>query len=142
MSYSPSRISGCLINSWKSENRGVDAANHEFVQRAAQPHQAFVPALAVHDQLADEAVVIGWDRVAGIDGQIQTHAKPARCVEIGDLPGTRFEGEGVFRIDAALDGVAFELDVDLIEFDSTTIGDTYLIPHEVEPGDVLGHGML
>jgi hypothetical protein len=33
---------------------GLDAVDHELVERAAQPHQAFGAGLAVHDQLADE----------------------------------------------------------------------------------------
>src|ERR1700679_3979974 len=37
---------------------GVDADHHDLVERAPQPHQAFVAVLAVHDQLADQAVII------------------------------------------------------------------------------------
>ena len=38
----------------KQGQRGFDAGDDHFVERAAQPHQAFAAVAAVHDQLADQ----------------------------------------------------------------------------------------
>ena len=63
---------------------------------------------AVDDQLADQAVVVGRDRVALIDAGIDAHAEAAGRVEVGDPAGRGGEGPRVLGVDAALDGVALE----------------------------------
>ena len=40
-----------------------------------QPHQGLVAVLAVHDQLADQAVVVGRDAVALVDAAVDAHAR-------------------------------------------------------------------
>src|SRR5580693_9683182 len=92
----------------KQRQRGLDAFHHHFVQRTAQPHQALGAGLAVHDQLADQRVVIRWDDVALIDGGIDPHAEATRRVVLQDLAGRRPEGDRIFGVDAALDGVAVD----------------------------------
>ena len=61
----------------EQRQRGLDAVDHHFVKRAPQAHQAFGAGLAVHDQLADQRVVVGRDGVALIDGGID-RARPGR----------------------------------------------------------------
>ena len=56
---------------------GLDAADHQLVQRAAQAQQAFVAVLGMDDQLARQAVVIGRDAIAGID-RANRSARPGR----------------------------------------------------------------
>src|SRR5437667_214435 len=73
---------------------------------AAQPHQAFLAGLAVHDQLADERVVIGRYHVTLINRGIDPHAQPARRMKLVDPARRGAEGLRVLRIDAAFDGVA------------------------------------
>src|SRR6476660_6438675 len=50
--------------SLEQRNRGVDAVDHEFAERPLQPHQAFIAGARVHDQLADQAVIVRRDGVA------------------------------------------------------------------------------
>src|ERR1051326_2244808 len=68
-----------LLAHQRAEQRqgGVDAVDHELVERPLEPHQALGAALAVHDQLAEQRVVIGRDGVALVDGGIDAHAQPA-----------------------------------------------------------------
>ena len=76
-----------------------------------QPHQAFGAGLAEHDELADQAVVIGRDAIAGIERRIDPHAEAARHMHGIDAAGRRREGRRVLGIDPAFDGVAGEDDV-------------------------------
>ena len=56
---------------------GAHTGNDEFLQRASQPHQAFVTRGAVDDQLGDHAVVMGRHRIAGIEAGIDPDAQAA-----------------------------------------------------------------
>ncbi|MNX99952.1 hypothetical protein D3C86_1324300 [compost metagenome] len=87
------------------------------------------------DQLADQAVVVGRDRIAGVDGAIQTHAQAARRVEVGDRARRRGEGLGVLGVDPHLDGVAFEMDVFLREGQRQTGGDADLFADQIDARD-------
>src|ERR1700760_2468906 len=69
--------------------RRLDAADHIFLQRAAQPHQAFVAALAVDDQLGDQAVVKGRHLIAVVERAVDANAEPARRVITGYPAGRR-----------------------------------------------------
>jgi len=63
------------------------AFHHHFVQRPAQPHQAFLAGLAMDDQLADQRVVIRRDDVALVDGRNRSAPRGARRVVLQDLAG-------------------------------------------------------
>src|SRR5262249_52433495 len=121
---------------------GLDAIDDEVVERALEAHQAVAAGLAVHDELADERIVIGRDRVAVIDGRIDPHAQSARRVIVHDLARRGTEGDRIFRVDAALDGMAVEFHVALEEFEIAAGGDADLFEHEIDVGDHLGHGVL
>ena len=76
---------------------------------AAQPHQRLGARAAVHDQLADERIVIRWDRVAGIDGAIDPDTEAAgRDGNRRSFPGEGRKVSRVLGVDAALDRVAGE----------------------------------
>src|SRR5688500_11966838 len=63
-------------------------------------------------------------------------------MEIGDPPGRGHEAERVLGVDAALDGVAGDRDVALLELEMAAVGDADLLAHEVEAGDQFGDRML
>src|SRR5262249_18745440 len=42
----------------EQRQRGLDSVDHELVECALEAHQAFAAGLAVHDELADQGVVI------------------------------------------------------------------------------------
>src|SRR6266851_10406435 len=69
----------------------LDAADHIFLERAAQPHQAFVAALAVDDQFRDQAVVVGRYLVSVVERTVDAHPGPARGMIIGHSTGARQE---------------------------------------------------
>src|SRR3954464_9153006 len=74
---------------WDSRLNPVD---HVLLERPAQPHQAFVPAPAVDDELRDQAVVVWRYFAAAIERALDTHSKPARSVIISHPAGRRQEG--------------------------------------------------
>jgi hypothetical protein len=76
MSYSPLAMSWFLDQIAEQRDRRLDAVDDEFVQAAAQAHHAFVAVAAVHDQLADQAVVVGRDLVALIDAESTRTPRP------------------------------------------------------------------
>ena len=58
------------------------------------------------------------------------------------LPGEGREGDGVFGVDAAFDGVAVDDDFLLRHWQVAAGGDADLLQHEVDIGDHLGDGMF
>src|SRR3954451_1531944 len=92
----------------KQRQCGFDAFHYHFVQRPPQPHQALATALAMDDQLAHQRVVIRRNDVTLVNGGIDPHAESARRVVLHDLAGRGPEADGVFGINAALDGVAVD----------------------------------
>ena len=89
-------------------DRGLDADDGEFVQRAAQAVDRVGARRRMHDQLRHQAVVVRRHEIAGVQRRIDAHAEPARRVERGDAARRRHEGRGILGVDAALDGVAGE----------------------------------
>ena len=70
---------------------------------------------AVHDDLGDHRVVVRRHGALGVRERIDAHARTARHVERVDDAGRRREGLGILGVDAALDRVAGERDVALLE---------------------------
>src|SRR6516165_6654573 len=54
----------------------LDPADHIFLERPPQAHQAFIAASAMNDQLRNQAVVIGRHLVAVIERAVDTNAEP------------------------------------------------------------------
>src|SRR5690349_8076160 len=61
----------------EERDRRLDAGDDHFAQRPLQAQQALAAIAAMHDELADKRVIVGRDRIAGIDGAIQTNAEAA-----------------------------------------------------------------
>src|SRR5690606_9193654 len=124
-------VSACnvrIVNQFPEQRQGgLDAIDHDLVERAAQAHQALVARAAVHDQLADQAIVIGRDAVAGIDAGIDADPEPARHVEMGDGPRRGGEGARILGIDAALYGMPEEADIPLLRRQAAARGDADLL---------------
>ena len=123
-------------------DRGLDAVDDELAERPLEPHETFVARAGMHDELADQTVIIGWNRVAGIGAGIDSDPEPAGWVEMGDGAGRRPERMRVLGIDAALDGVPVEAHVLLAERKRRAGRDPDLLDDEVEPGDHFGDGVL
>ena len=126
----------------EQRQRGLDAVDDELVERALEPHQALGPGLAVHDQLADQRVVIGWDLVALISRGIHPDAEPPGRMIVQDPARRRPERDRVLGIDAALDRVAVKAHVLLLEQELGARRNPDLLENEVDVGDHLGYGML
>src|SRR3546814_20163923 len=68
--FEPAYVVGAVEEVWIGDeprvqrDRGLDAADHEFLERAAEAHQALVARAGVDDELGDEAVVMRRHAVA------------------------------------------------------------------------------
>src|SRR6478752_10263483 len=60
---------GLLDDLLVQRDGGLDAADHELLERAAQPHQALVAAGTAHDQLGDHRIVERRNRIAGVEAR-------------------------------------------------------------------------
>ena len=123
-------------------NARLHAFDHHFLERALEPHHAAFAVAAVDDQLGDHAVVIGRDRIAGVQPAIDPDMHPAGRVVIGDLAGAGREIERVFGVDPAFDRVALELDFVLRDRQRLARCDTDLFADQVDPGDHFGDRVL
>ena len=109
--------------SLEQRNRGVDAVDHELAKRPLQPHQTFIAGAGMHDQLADQAVIVRRDGVAGIGARIDAHTETAWRMEMRDLPRRGPKGTRILGVDAAFDGMAVEANVLLLERERRARGD-------------------
>ena len=123
-------------------DRGRDARDDVFLERAPEPHHAGVAVGRLGDDLADQAVVVGRDAVAVVERGIHAHAGAARRVVAAHRAGGGAEGRRVLGVDAALDGVALEAHVALREGQPLAGGDADLLLHQVDAGDHLGDRVL
>lgn len=62
----------------------LDAIDDEFIERTTQTHHAFDAVTTVHDELADKAVIVRRDAVAGINARIHANAETAWRVVMRD----------------------------------------------------------
>jgi hypothetical protein len=99
----------------EERDRGLDPVDDELRKRPLEPHHALIACLAVHDELADQAVVVGRDSLALIGAAVDADTQPSWRMPIGNLAGRRPECARVLGIDTAFDGVAGENDVLLLE---------------------------
>ncbi len=104
---------------------------------------ASVAVLPVGDELGDQGIVIGRDDAVLIGVGVDADANAAGEIEARDAAGRGREGVGVFRVDAALDGVAAANDGTAENFgQSFPGGDSDLRFDEVDAGDGFGDGVL
>ena len=104
---------------------------------------ASVRSLAVGDQLGHQRIVVGRNDAVGVGGGVDADADAAGQVEAGDAAGRGRERFGVLGVDAALDGVAAQLDGPGEDLGQRVAGgDADLALHEVDAGDELGDRVL
>src|SRR3989337_2813873 len=127
---------------YEEGNGGLDAIDHELSKRPLEPHQTLVAGAGMHDELANQTVIIGGNGVARVGAGIDPDAEASRRVKMRDGPRRRPEGVRVLRVDAAFDGMAVEADVLLAERKRRTRRNPDLLDDEVEPGDHLRDGVL
>ncbi|MPL84613.1 hypothetical protein SDC9_30578 [bioreactor metagenome] len=130
---------GLLQQRGEQRHRGVDAIDDQLAQRPAEARQRLLPVAPVHDQLADQAVVIGRDLVAVIERRIDAHTEPARGVVLGDAAGAGGEVRQPLGVDPHFDRGAADLQVFLAEFHRLTGRDADLFAHQIDAEDRLGH---
>ena len=95
------------------------------------------------DEFADHGVVVWWDAVAGAGVGVDADAEPAWGAVGFDESGTWAEALGVvFRVDAALDGVALDMDVALFVGDLLARRDLDGHLDDVNACDGFGDGVL
>ena len=124
-------------------NRGLHAGDEEFIQGAVHAVKRFATVFASHDELANHGVVGGRDGVTGVSVGFHADAAATRLVIHFDTTGAGAEIiEGIFGIDAALDGVALHHDVALGEFEGFAHGDLDLGANEIDTGDFFGDRMF
>ncbi len=91
-------------------NGGVDAFDDELVEGALHTFDGLLTRSARDNELGDHAIVVGRNRVARVHVRIDPNAVATRSVKRRDLAGARAEVVvGVFRVDAAFDGVLLGL---------------------------------
>src|SRR4026208_1353312 len=89
----------------EERDRGLDAIDDELSEGALQPHQAPVAGPRMHDELADQTVIIRGDGVAGICARIDSDSETARRMKMGDGAGRWPESVWILGIDATFNGV-------------------------------------
>ena len=96
----------------------------------------------MHDQLRDEAVVVGRHLVALIKRAVDAYAEPARRMVFADAAGRRAEIGRALGVDAAFDGVAAEAHIALADRERHAGGDAQLLADHIDAADHLADRML
>src|SRR4051812_9027719 len=124
-------------------DRRLDRGDVEFAEGALHGGDGLGAGGAVDDQLADHAVVVRGDAVAGVDVAVEAHARAAGEAQLLDLTGRGGEvAQGVLRIDPALDGVTILRNVVLLERQLLAGRDQDLLLDQVNAGHLFGYGVL
>src|SRR5690606_1764481 len=119
-----------------------DTVHHQLVQGVAHAHQGFVPAGAVGDQLADQRIVVRWYLVATVQVRIHPHTIATGRMEEGHGARARQEAVRVLGVDPALDGVATDDHVFLLDAQRLASADANLFLDDVDAGDHFRNRML
>src|SRR5271166_5435735 len=85
----------------KERQRRLDPVDDEFVEGAPQSHESLGSGSPVHDQLADQRIVIGGNHVTLIGRRIDANAETAGRMEIGNSTRRRHERARVLGVDPA-----------------------------------------
>ncbi len=126
---------------------GGDPVDAGIGQDGGQRGRGLAPGRGVHDDLGQHRVVVGADRVAGLDSRVDPDPGPVvGHGELVEVAGRREPPGGrVLRVQAGLDGVAHgpagHRLVHLVG-QGRAPGHQELQAHEVEPGHLLGHRVL
>ena len=104
---------------------------------------ASVRSCAVGDQLGDQRIVVRRNYVVGIGGCVHADADVARQIQAGDASGRGRERVRILGIDAALDGVAANVDRLRDHLRERMPGrDQNLALHQIDAGDRFRNRML
>ena len=114
---------------------------------AASAGRGLAPGRGVHDDLGQHRVVVGADRVAGLDARVDPHPGPVvGHGELVEVTGRREPPGGrVLGVEAGLDGVSHgTAGHRLVHLGGQrgAAGDEELEADQVEPGHLLGHRVL
>src|SRR5207249_3441881 len=132
-----------LQNGLLKRNGRFHAGDHVFAEGAAHFVHGFAAIFAGRDEFGDQGVVCGRDRVTGVNMAVHAHATSAGLVIHFDSTGTGAEViEGIFGVDAALDGMAFEGEVVLRKLERLAHRDENLLFDKVHAGDFFGDRVL
>src|SRR3954470_5326025 len=96
-------------------NGRLDALDHRHLERPLHARDRFGAVAAVDDDLRDHRIVVRRDRAVRVREGFDADAGAARDAERVDQPWRRHERLGILGVDAALDRVAREHDVALLE---------------------------
>ena len=120
---------------------GRHALDGQLGQGAAGALDRLLAGAAGDDELGDHRVERPGDRVALDDAGVPAHARSLRHDHAAH--GARCGEEaatGVLAVDPELDRVGVRLGVAVVE--GLAVRDAELLAHEVDAGDLLGHGVL
>src|SRR5690606_34282701 len=113
---------------------GADAADDVLVERSSHAHQGALARGGRHNHLGEQRVVVRGHRPATVHARVDAYTSAAWRMILGDLSGPGRERVGVFRHDAALDGVTTELPgarVRKLELLASSRAD--LLHHQIDP---------
>src|SRR5690606_26298967 len=120
----------------------LDAFHHHFGQGNVHTGNGLLARLTVGNQLGNHGIVVRRHGVAGKDVRVDTHARATRGVPLGDQAWAWYKSERIFRVDTALDGVTFKLDVTLAQYEFLACGHFDLLLNQINARDHFGDGVL
>src|SRR5690606_30671282 len=118
---------------------GLDAVDDDLGEGGGHARDGQLAGFGVGDELGDEGIVVRRDAVAVVGVGVHADAGTAGLVDVLDDAGTGHEGLRVLGVDAALDGMAADLDVVLAVVQPVAVGDAQLLLDDVDARDHLGH---
>src|SRR5262245_24943417 len=120
----------------------LDAVDDHRFQRPSHASDGSFARAAVDDDFGDQRVVIRRDEIAVVDRCVDADAGAGRQIQRRDAARARGEGDGVFGVDAAFDGVADEDQLVLCLIQLFSGGDADLGGDQVVDRDHLGDRMF
>src|SRR5271168_559270 len=121
----------------------LDAGQRVFIEGAAEAGDGLSAVGSPGDQFAEQGIVIRGHDPAGIDAVVEANAGARGDAARDDFARRREEiVAGVFSVNAALDGVAAQLDILLAQAQRLAGRDAHLHFDQVEPGNHFRDGML
>ena len=122
---------------------GVHAADVHLPDGPDHARDGLLTVSAPDDELAQHRVVLEADLETAVHGRVEPDPRPAGRPEVVEHARRGEEAiEGILGVDPHLDGVPADGEVLLPVAEGLTVRDAQLLPHEVNPRDHLGHGML
>ena len=94
---------------------GLDAFDDEFIERSAHSGHGFLAVPSMRDHLGDHGIIIRNDHGVRLHGGVDADAESSGSAVFGDQARTRGKFFRVLGVDAALEAVAVEPDVRLLE---------------------------